>query len=164
VRYFRSHGPAARADFTGWTGMTAGDSVRGIALAGDALARVEVRGKEMFVARDRLDEYDRFDLGSGRRLALPGFDEFMLGFKDRSLMAAPAVLSAVVPGGNGVFQATIVRDGRVMATWKRSQRRNKTVVEVRPLKPVTAAERARVEAVLHPYGQFVDQPLEVRWP
>ncbi|MEE3917705.1 hypothetical protein V2I01_00080 [Micromonospora sp. BRA006-A] len=43
---------------------------------------------------------------------MPGFDEYLLGFKDRSLMLDPAHAAAVVPGNNGVFRSTVVRGGR----------------------------------------------------
>ncbi len=46
LRYFRSHGPATRQDFAGWTGLTAADAERGIAAAGDELATVEVEGED----------------------------------------------------------------------------------------------------------------------
>ena len=52
--------------------------------------------------------------------ALPGFDEYLLGYKDRSLMVDAAGMEAVIPGKNGIFRSTIVRDGRVMGTWKRA--------------------------------------------
>ena len=64
---------------------------------------------------------------------LPGFDEYLLGFKDRTLMVDPAHLSAVVPGGNGVFQSTVVRGGRVIGTWKRRLARTRVTVTVQPL-------------------------------
>jgi hypothetical protein len=97
-------------------------------------------------------------------LALPGFDEYLLGFKDRSLMVAPEHMQAIIPGGNGVFQPTIVRGGRVIGTWKRSVARGRLVVDVRPLVPVKARERAHVEAALEPYARFMGHPLQVRWP
>ena len=44
----------------------------------------------------------------GEMLALPGFDEYLLGFKDRALMLAAEHKQAIIPGENGIFQATIV--------------------------------------------------------
>jgi hypothetical protein len=166
VRYFRSHGPATRADFTRWTGLTATDAKRGIANAGEQLATVRVDGQEMILDRALLDAHRARPLavdGDDVR-ALPGFDEFMLGFKDRALMVDPEHMPAIVPGNNGVFQPTIVRGGRVIGTWKRSAARGRTVVQVRPLVRFGAADRPLVEDALKPYGYFVGQPVDVRWP
>ncbi len=43
----------------------------------------------------------------------------MLGYKDRSLHVPDGRFDAIVPGGNGVFRATIVSDGIVHGTWTR---------------------------------------------
>ena len=53
-------------------------------------------------------------------LALPGFDEFLLGYTDRSLVLAPGDADKVVPGGNGMFKKTIVSGGQVIGTWTRA--------------------------------------------
>lgn len=166
LRYFRSHGPTTRQDFAGWTGLTAADTRRGIAVAGAALTTVLVDGVEM-VADPVLLDAGGLD-GSGTVvddvLALPGFDEYLLGFKDRSMMLDDGHKQTIVPGNNGVFRSTIVRGGRVMATWKRATSRKQTVVEVLPLVPLSASDRARVEAALQPYAAFLASPLAVRWP
>lgn len=162
LRYFRSHGPTTRQDFAGWTGLTAAEAKRGIAAAGDALTTVRVDGTEMVVDPALLDADTGDELGD-ELTVLPGFDEYLLGFKDRSLMLDPEHKQAIIPGGNGVFQSTVVRGGRVIGTWKRTTGRKQTVVTVRPLVPLPAAERARVEATFQPYAHFLDAPVEVRW-
>ncbi|MEH0827706.1 MULTISPECIES: winged helix DNA-binding domain-containing protein [unclassified Micromonospora] len=160
LRYFRSHGPTTRQDFAGWTGLTAADAKRGIAVAGDDLATVEVDGVPALLDAALLDapRTPRDDV-----LALPGFDEYLLGFKDRSLMLDPAHRQAVVPGGNGVFQSTIVREGRVVGTWKRTIARGRVTVTVRELVPFDAALRARVETALAGYADFLGLPLHHSW-
>jgi hypothetical protein len=164
LRYFRGHGPTTRQDFAGWTGLTATDAKRGI--AGADLATVQVDGREMHLDPALLDAPapppaagDQDDI-----LALPGFDEYLLGFKDRSLMVAAEHLPAIIPGGNGVFQATIVRGGRVIGTWKRTLTKTKTAVTVQPLIRLNAGERTRIEDALKPYAHFTGRPLQVTWP
>lgn len=165
VRYFRSHGPTTRQDFAGWTGLTAADAKRGIAAAGDALTTVRVAGTEMLLDPALLDAGPAAAAQSpgDDLLVLPGFDEYLLGFKDRSLVLDAEHKQAIIPGGNGVFQPTVVRAGRVIGTWKRSTGRKQTVVTVRPLVPLGAAERARVEAAFEPYARFLEVPLQIRW-
>ena len=165
VRYFRSHGPAPRQDFAGWTGLPAADAKRGISAAGERLTTLEVDGREMVLDPAVLDtDLDPVADAGDDVLVLPGFDEYLLGFKDRSLMLAPEHKQAIIPGGNGVFQATIVRAGRVVGTWKRSASRRRTVVSVLPLATLRAGDRRRVERALEPYAHFTGRPVEVRWP
>jgi len=163
LRYFRSHGPTTRQDFAGWTGLTATDAKRGIAVAGAALSAVRVDGVDMVVDPALLDAAPA-GLSDDEVLVLPGFDEYLLGFKDRSLMLDPAHQQAIVPGGNGVFRSTVVRAGRVIATWTRTIGRRQTVVRIDPLADLPASDRVRVEEAFEPYGVFVGQPLRIDWP
>ncbi|MFG1777605.1 winged helix DNA-binding domain-containing protein [Micromonospora sp. NPDC049048] len=160
-RYIRAHGPVTAREFAGWTGLTLTDARRGFAAAGDALAAVRVDGQEAFVDAALLDAPREpvDDL-----LVLPGFDEYLLGFKDRSLMLDPAHAQAIVPGGNGVFRATVVRDGRVVGTWKRTVGRARVTVAVSPLVPFDEATRTRVADALSRYAGFLGLPLHIDWP
>nr|WP_242624336.1 winged helix DNA-binding domain-containing protein [Micromonospora kangleipakensis] len=160
LRYFRSHGPTTRQDFAGWTGLTAADARRGIAVAGDALATVRVDDTEAVVDAALLDA----PRGPVDDLhVLPGFDEYLLGFKDRTLMLDPADRQAVIPGGNGVFQSTVVRAGRVVGTWKRTLSKTRATVTVHPLVPFDGGLRTRVEAALDGYARFLGRPVRHSW-
>jgi hypothetical protein len=97
-------------------------------------------------------------------LALPGFDEYLLGFKDRSLMLDAEHKQAVIPGGNGVFQSTIVRGGRVAGTWKRSMTKRNTVVDLRPLTALPERDRDAAQRALESYAAFMGLPLKLREP
>jgi hypothetical protein len=159
LRYFRSHGPTTRKDFAGWTGLTMTDVRTGIAVAGDALTTVDVEGVEMII-----DPAAVAVPGDGEWLALPGFDEYLLGYKDRSMMAGPADLQAIVPGGNGMFRSTIVRAGRVVAVWTRAITRKAVTVTIEPLAPFTAADRRAIAEALEPYAAYLGLPLTVNNP
>jgi hypothetical protein len=162
LRYFRSHGPTTRQDFAGWTGLTATDAKHAIAAAGPSLVSVTVEGREMFLEPTALDQ-PTARWTAGEIVALPGFDEYLLGFKDRSLMLDPEHQQAIIPGGNGIFQATIVRDGRVIGTWKRSISSRGIVVSVRPLVALEASERTQIEGALVPYSRFMQTTVDIRW-
>lgn len=162
-RYFRSHGPTTRQDFVGWSGLTATDAKRGIAAAGEDLGTVRVAGAEMHLDRELLDTASSTVAG-GETVVLPGFDEYLLGYKDRSLMLDDGHKQAIIPGGNGIFQPTVVHDGRVVGTWKRSLTRTKVQVTVQPLVPLRKADRTRVEKAFEGYSRFVERVSELRWP
>lgn len=159
-RYFRSHGPATRQDLVRWTGLTATDVKKGIAAAGEKLTTVSVDGTEM-LADPLLLEPDPAALDDWA--ALPGFDEFMLGFKDRSLFLDDGHLDAVVPGGNGVFRSTLVENGRVVGVWKRTLGRKAVTIELTPLVPLKPAARKRAEEALRPYARFVGLDPAIEW-
>jgi hypothetical protein len=164
VRYLRSHGPTTRADLVGWTGLTVADVKRGIEVG---LSRGEfgvrtVDGLELYADPALLHGADDTPWDDGL-LVLPGFDEYLLGYKDRSLMLAPEHFQAVVPGGNGVFQSTVVRRGRVVATWKRTTSATSVVIDVRALpaldQPLLDED---LERAFDRYGAFVALPVRIR--
>jgi hypothetical protein len=161
IRYVRSHGPAPRSDLVGWTGLTSADTTAAVAAAGDALTTVDVDGVTMLVASESSAEDPLPPRDSV--LALPGFDEYLLGYKNRTLMVDPAHAHAIIPGGNGVFQATIVRGGRVIGTWTRTSSTAGTVVTVAALTSLRSRERRDVEAAFERYAHFLDAPVQVRW-
>ncbi|MEV4811795.1 winged helix DNA-binding domain-containing protein [Micromonospora avicenniae] len=157
-RYVRSHGPVTAREFAGWTGLTLTDARRGFAAAGDTLATVQVDGEEMLVDPALLDA-PRLPVDDV--LALPGFDEYLLGYKDRSLMLDPAHRDAVIPGNNGIFQPTIVQGGRVVGTWRRSIGKNRVTIGVRPL---AALDQHGTERALARYAEFLGLPSRIGWP
>ncbi|MFG1971493.1 winged helix DNA-binding domain-containing protein [Nonomuraea fuscirosea] len=162
LRYFRGRGPTTRQDFAGWTGLTAAEAKRGIAVAGDALARVTVHGVETYLDAALLDTTPPA-AGDDELLVLPGFDEYLLGYKDRSLMVADEHKAAIIPGNNGIFQSTVVRAGRVVAIWKRTLTKSRVRIAVQPLAPLHGSDRAEVERAFERYAQFVERTPEVRW-
>ena len=95
--------------------------------------------------------------------ALSGFDQYLLGFKDRSLMFEPGDFDAVVLGGNGVFRSTFVRGGGVLGTWTRATKGTKAVVTAIPLRPLGSSDRSAVEESLRPWAHFVGLSLDLRW-
>jgi hypothetical protein len=83
----------------------------------DRLATVEVDGREHLLAPETADLLAACRAEAGGPFLLPGFDEFVLGYADRSCAVPPEFADRIVPGGNGVFRPTVVHGGRVLGTW-----------------------------------------------
>lgn len=117
LRYFRSHGPATVADLARWAGLTVTDVRAGVAAVRDRLAAVQVDGREHLLAPETADLLAAHRAEAAGLFLLPGFDEFVLGYADRSCAVPPEFADRIVPGGNGVFRPTVVHRGRVLGTW-----------------------------------------------
>ncbi len=118
-RYFRSHGPATAADLSAWAGLTSGETRTALALARPSLCAQDVGGTEHLFDPQTPDRLTAVSAAADGVLLLPGFDEFLLGYRDRSAQLDPAHAQRVVPGGNGVFRPTVICAGRVIGTWAR---------------------------------------------
>jgi hypothetical protein len=164
-RYFASHGPATLQDFTWWSGLPAADARRGLESVKGKLLPNVVDGATFWQApRGRTGRGQappaarrgRAEQGSpAGAWLLPCFDEYVVGYKDRS-----AILDArhMARSGNGLLHPTIAVGGRIAGTWKRTIRRNEVAVSASPFSPFSRTEARGVAAAVTRYGDFLGMP------
>ena len=156
-RYFTSHGPASVKDFVGWSGLSVADATAGLADNADTLVARKLGGTVYWMSSDP----SAVTTGSAAPTAvpdvhlLPGFDEYLLGYKDRSAQLASAHSELIFPGGNGVFRPTVIVDGQVVGTWKRVAKKGAVTVEATPFGKFTAAQKHAIDAAAKRYLAFI---------
>ncbi|UKA53250.1 winged helix DNA-binding domain-containing protein [Arthrobacter sp. FW305-BF8] len=145
LRYLRGHGPATLRDFAWWSSIPLTEVRRALPAVKSELAELEYDGTQYWTSPEAAALLDEGVPGQRSVLALPGFDEFVLGYTDRSIVLPPEHAQKVVPGGNGVFKKTVVAGGEVTGTWARQgSGRTSAVVPVpfddtKPLGPAALA-------------------------
>jgi hypothetical protein len=145
-RFFTSHGPATVADFANWAGIKAKEARMGLDVVQCGLVRELFAGKEYWLPPDSQP-------GSGTHL-LPAYDELLIGYKDRG--PSHEKYGAVpISTYNGMFYATAVEDGQVVALWKRTIKKSRVDIALRPVAPIDA-EQVREHAEL--FGRFLGLP------
>jgi hypothetical protein len=155
LRYFSSHGPATERDFAWWTKLTLADVRAGMAAVRDELTELTYRGTSYWIATSELDA------ASGGRAAsavhaLPGFDEYLLGYQDRLLPVAAEHFERVVPGSNGIFLPTIVASGRVVGTWRRTPKSKTAEIEPDHFEAANAGQLASFAKAAKRYARFAN--------
>jgi hypothetical protein len=142
LRFFTGHGPATVADLVRWAGSTARDVRAGVADVRDRLEAVTVEGTDYLMDPGTPDRLAAARAEAEGVLLLPGFDEFVLGYGDRTAVVPAEFADRIVPGGNGVFRATVVHGGQVVATWRWTGRGAERTAAVEPFTelPVAIAE------------------------
>lgn len=135
TRYAGARGAVTAKDLAWWSGLTAREAKQGLTLAAEsgrlAVGSTERDGKAVALWCDPValetalaaHEQPR-DSSDSEWLLLPAFDEHLLGYQDRSAQLDPAYFDRIVPGKNGMFLATVVRNGQVVGTWKKSTRKS----------------------------------------
>jgi winged helix DNA-binding protein len=156
TRYVASHGPVTERDLAGWCNQNLTFAREAVALAGDAIGTETIGGQAYLVAAERPEPAT----GTPVRL-LPGFDEYVLGYKDRSAPMTPEEELLVVPGRNGMFLGTVVVGGLVVGTWNRKTSAKRTVVTVTPFGSFSATRRREIERAAAAFGRFLGSPVEV---
>ncbi len=165
ARYYSSHGPATVKDFVWWSGLTVSDAKAGVTKAGSKLRRVEF-GDEIYYA-----PADRRRRRADRTVhLLPAFDEYLLGYSDRSAILGGAETQAwirkakvVVVYSNGIFLPTLVVDGVVAGVWKRSVTKDHVVIEVNGFQELDKGRMSEAREAAEDYGRFLktDASLKV---
>lgn len=169
-RYLESHGPATHEDIMGWAKLTVAETKAGLAVAGKALSHLVVDGVRYELPADLEDRAAKVLGGSARKARgtreadahlLPGFDEFVLGYKAREIVIDAAHLDRLCPGGNGVFMPSMVLGGRVVGTWRRAHKAKHTEIEALPFTRLPKAAEGAFKRAAEAYGRFLGVTVRV---
>lgn len=115
LRYYTSHGPATVKDLMWWGGLTLTEARKGTESVKDKLETVVVEGTTYFLPPNQPALKKKADV-----CLLPGFDEYLLGYTDRSAAVDKAHMHKLAMTANGQFSSTIVVGGKVEGIWKRT--------------------------------------------
>ena len=154
-RYVSSHGPCTIADLARWVGLPVGEIRAGVAAsrAAGTVTTTDIAQTTYLHSPDLPDQLAAHRAEAQALLLLPGFDELILGYRDRSATLDPAHEALVVPGGNGMFKATIVEKARAIGTWRRSNRVSGPRVEATAF-PGSRLNQRRIEKAAAAYPAF----------
>ena len=151
LRYFTGHGPATVQDFMWWSGLTAAEAKAGLAAVMEQLERAAINGRDYYFTQQQPTTDDM----PPNAFLLPPFDEFLVGYRDRSAVLDPHYNGRVVPGGNGIFNPIIVIGGRVVGTWKRAFKQERVILTFTPFLDFSEAEAGTIAAAAQRYADFV---------
>lgn len=157
-RYFTSHGPATLQDFVWWSGLTTTDARSGLEMVTSQLSQETIDNQTYWFALSAPPAKDC----SQRAYLLPNYDEYIVAYADRSAAVDAARTKHLDPRGNILFSHSIVINGRVAGTWKRTINKDAVTLAPNLLTPLNEAEtRAFAEAVDR-YGVFLGKPVVVQ--
>ncbi len=150
LRYYTSHGPATGKDFMWWAGVTIREARKATAAVMDKLESVVVEGVTYFLPPGLPDLKK-----NGAVCLLPGFDEYLLGYTDRSAAVDKQHLHKLAMTANGQFSATMVVGGQVTGIWKRILGTKEVAIETEYFDKVSQAVRQAVDITARRYAKFL---------
>lgn len=156
LRYFTSYGPAMLQDFGWWSGLTLRDARAGLEMVRAQLVPEEADSQTYWASPDAPVAGDR----TPTAFLLPSFDEYLVGYRDRTAVLNPLHAKQAAPGG-GMLSATVVLDGQVVAVWKRTIKRDRVSLDVAPFSGLDRALMRAIAAAADGYGRFIDMPVEL---
>jgi hypothetical protein len=97
---------------------------------------------------------------SARVHLLPAFDEYVLAYRDRSAVL-DAKYSQRLNAGGGMLSPTVVVDGRVAGTWRRTLGPGKVAITAEMFGSVGERERRALAAAAERYGEFLERDVRL---
>jgi hypothetical protein len=151
-RYFTSHGPATVQDFAKWSGLTSAEAKRGLSLIGAQLQHEAVNGEAYWFSSTPIPD----KLSSSPAYLLSVYDEYIIGYADRSMIAAPQIAAKLFTIG-AALTAVVVVAGQIVGTWRRELNKDEVVVKISYLKHPTKPQLRAVAAAAQRYGEFLEK-------
>jgi len=158
VRYLRAHAPAEPADLATWSGIAPAEARRAWRGVEDRLVEVATdRGPRWTLRRavpPPTSEVVRL---------LPAFDEYLLGWKDRQLIA-PAPRWRTIQRGGGWLHPVILVDGGAIGTWSSERTSDGLRVDVRGFGSLDRPLRRRIDEDARDIGRFLGTGARTSYP
>ena len=155
LRYFRSHGPATVQDCVWWTGLTGADVRNGLAQVASHLLHETIEGQTYWFPQSSQPAQPQAQTAC----LLPNYDEYTVGYTDRRAIFDATHTHKLDPRG-GLLANTMMLDGQVIGTWKRTFKKNSVVIEANSFVPLNDAETHAFAASANRYGQFLQMSVD----
>ena len=152
-RYFTGHGPATLQDFVWWSGLTGADTKLALELAASHLLREVFDGQTYWFAPSTAPANNPIQ----EAYLLPNFDEYTVGYTDRSAVFDPSHTDKLGARDSILFSHTMVLDGRVIGIWKRTLKKDAVILTPSLFAPLNEAETRAFAAAADRYGAFLDK-------
>lgn len=151
LRYFQSHGPASLKDFAWWSGLSIADAKQAQALIKDKLQLVKLGTESLaFVEREILAAKNM-----GITL-LPNYDEYLISYADRTAMLGKGI-NTLSRNGNPIFANTIIINGKVEGSWKRTVNTNTVTISTEPFIQLTSSQKKQIEHASQQFRRFLEK-------
>jgi hypothetical protein len=158
LNYFAGHGPATVRDFSWWSGLTITESQRGIDMVKSELAFENVND-EIYWFSQKNPVPKKMPESA---FLLPAYDEYTVAYKDRSFLVAESPKTSSMKGRmNVIFNNTILINGKVVGTWRRTLSKTQINLEVNPLIPLNKVHLRAIETVAAKYGKFLGMSVVI---
>jgi len=158
VRYLRAHAPAEPGDLATWSGIAPAEARRAWRGIDDRLVEVATDRGPRWTLRPAISPPSNEVV----RL-LPAFDEYLLGWKDRQLIASASRWKTIQRGGGWLHPVVLV-DGRAMGTWSSERTTDRLHVDVSPFEPLRPMLRRRIDEDARDIGRFLTIEARTTYP
>lgn len=153
TRYFTSRGPATVKDFATWSGLSVTEAKEGVAMLPSGFIHEIINGQDYIFIPASIDTNRKIQTS----FLMPDYDEYGMGYKDRSAIFNTTVDLSQFKNENPIFNRMLILDGRIEGTWKRVIKNNKVAVETVPFSPLSKTKQQALTKAVKKYCEFVEK-------
>lgn len=153
--YFLTRGPATLQDFTMWSGLTMTDAKHGIEMVKSQFVSETLNGQTYWFSDTQLPKKTI----APTACLLPNYDEYFIGFKDRSAIGEVAKQVNIKENDPALIAHVIILNGQIVGSWKQTLKKNEVVVEATLITKLTKAEKKAVSNAAEGFGKFLELPV-----
>jgi hypothetical protein len=158
-RYLRTYGPARPVDFQEWfrgRAFRPADARAVFDSLGDELEEIDVEGHRAYV----LAGDTRFPAPERGLRLLPEYDVYVMGFREREHLVPAAVREQIAAHRRGRYEGPagvrfVLVDGVAAGLWERKKRGKRVELRIAPVRRLTKALRAELDAETGRIGAFL---------
>ena len=151
-RYFTAHGPATLYDFVWWSGLKVSDARAGLELVKSSLEEQRINGQSYWFRPNEVSAQP-----SATAHLLAAYDEYMIGYKDRSALIDPAHLHLLDPV-RSIFSARVLVNGKIAGMWRRTFAKKSVIISPILFARLKPAEQHALSMAVDQYRRFLNLP------
>ncbi|RPJ29380.1 MAG: winged helix DNA-binding domain-containing protein [Chloroflexi bacterium] len=156
-RYFATRGPATLYDFTWWSGLTMADAKKGMEMVKSQFASELLDDQTYWFA----DSVSPVKEKSPTAHLLPNYDEYFIGFKDRSAIGEVAKQAGIKGDDPSLIAHIIILDGQIVGGWRRTVTKNAILLERKLFTELTRGQQRALLQEADRYSEFLQLPVEL---
>lgn len=154
LRYLAAFAPAAPEDLATWSGLSLTEARAGWQQIANRLVEVQVGATALWLLKEQAEWLDAPLAPQPVVRLVPGFENYLLGYRDRSLILTGEHSRSVYTGG-GMLASVLLVDGRGAGVWQAKRSRATIDVQVEPFEPVDAAVQTGLAAEIDDVRRFI---------
>jgi len=156
TRYFSTRGPATLHDFAWWSGLTIADAKQGMDMVKSKFIQEEFNNQNYWFADVSVKK-----VKAPAVYLLPNYDEYFIGFKDRSAIGDVAKKENIKGDDPAFLAHVIICDGQIIGGWRRELKKDEVQIEITLIKKQLKAEKEAIHQAAKKFGAFLNLPIKI---
>jgi hypothetical protein len=133
------------------------DTKSGIEMVKSALISEEMDGRTYWFPESHSPAKQKMPIAH----LLTNYDEYFIGFKDRSAIGEIAKRSGIESNDPRLISHIVILDGQVVGGWRRTLNKDSVTVEITPIAKLTKTEERAIYAESERFGKFLKLPIDI---